>query len=246
MIYVHCTVLYVQCTSVQDIDQNSFVEETFHTAEDRFYAPRLPEERFYEVKQPQQLQRSPEGKDDFYNFRESSNSLPDRKSDRIGSAYWKTDPYEDDLPYEREQQPYGQTRNNYDDYNPKWAGNNRDFDSSYYARPQSGANTFEDRWDDPPTTNTNDFSQRYDDLPFGSRYDYAPAQVVDRYNALTFREPADRYDLFNAITDRFDGPSPGGQRNGPGLSLPGYTSILTASLGVQDEGSTRKKGESFQ
>jgi hypothetical protein len=270
---------------LQDNGQRQLLEDTFHTAEDRFYAVRPPEEqrgpdRIYAVSPPEELRRPHSDVDDAYNEvwasrddRQGYLGRPDAKNDRIGPAYWETDRYDDDIygaPYD--------TSRNYIDYNRKWDSGYQESPGGggYFSRKKIGSSPSANRWDDPhsatsktgsssdrwgdphsATSKTGSSSDRWGDphsvtpknygkydLPLGIRYDHTLA-YDEPYGS--YGDHVDELDSSNTI-DRQDRPGSAGEGRDPGFSgVPGYSSLLTATLGVrgeQEEGTTRKKGES--
>ncbi len=292
--------LYLRSFPLQDKSRQDFSEDTYHTAEDRFYAVSQPEQelysgdrqqrpeqnklyagkqlmeqdlfyagkqlpeqdKFYAGRQPPDQNKVYAGKqlmeqdlfyagrqlleqDMFYAGRRQHDSDPSSnvKSDRIGPAYWNTDKYVDDV-YDDRAPPYGKSTN-YMEYDKKWDYNsNRESAyNSFYKNDKAPAYTGQDRWDDQPSKAADQYEStgRYDrPLSYDDVYDHA-------YDS--FRDQVDRHDLSsNAISDRNDRPRPGIPPSDLPFSVPGFTSILAASLGVRDgeEGGTPRDKEVLQ
>ncbi len=309
--------LYLRSLSLQDTSRQDFSENTYHTAEDRFYAVRQPEQDLYSEdrqQRPEQnkfyagrqlmeqdlysgdRQQRPEqnklyaGKqlmqqdllyagrqlpeqnklyagnqlmeqdlfyagrqlpeqDKFYAGRRQHDSdvysglTSSVKTDRIGPAYWNTDKYADDV-YDDRAPPYGKFKN-YMDYDKKWDYNNnrQSAYNSFYKNDKVQAYTGQDRWDDQPSKAADQYesTERYDrPLSYDDVHDHA-------YES--FRDQVDRLDVSsNAISDRNDRPRPGVPPGDLPFSMPGFTSILAASLGVRDgeEGGTTTDKEVHQ
>jgi hypothetical protein len=155
---------------------------------------------------------------------DTSISLPqDRKFDRIGSANWKTDKYEDHS-YVNRLQNYDQ-KDNYVDYNNKWEKRNILMGRRNANRGQSEPRA--DYWKD-----TSDAVESPYDYQLRDRHDYSQ---YDRYDLPSL----DRSDYM--LADRLD--AAGGSRKEPVFSLPGYTSLLAASLAVKEQNpKPEKKG----
>jgi hypothetical protein len=199
--------------------------------QDLFYAGRqLPEQdKFYAGRRQHDS--------DVYSGHSSS-----VKTDRIGPAYWNTDKYVDDV-YDDRAPPYGKSTN-YMDYDKKWDYNNRQSAyNSFFKNDKAAAYTGQDRWDDQPSKATDQYEST-------GRYD-PPISYEDVHDHAydSFRDQVDRHDSSsNAISDRNDRPRPGVPPSDLPFSVPGFTSILAASLGVRDgeEGGTPRDKEVLQ
>ncbi len=304
--------LYFRSFPLQDKSRQDFSENTYHTAEDKFYAVRQPEQElysgdrqqrpeqnkfyageqlmeqdlFYAGRQPPEQNKLYAGKqlmeqDKFYAGRQlpeqnkpsadkqlmeqdlsyAGRQLPEQdkfyagrrqhdsdvysgpsssvKTDRIGPAYWHTDKYSDDV-YDDRAPPYGKSTN-YMDYDKKWDynDNRQSAYNSFYTNDKTAAYTGRDRWDDQPSKAADQYesTRRYDrPLSYDDVHDHA-------YDS--FRDQVDRHDLSsNAISDRNDRPRPGVPPSDLPFSVPGFTSILAASLGVrngEEKGTPRDK-----
>jgi hypothetical protein len=134
------------------------------------------------------------------------------------------------------------------DYDKKWDYNNNRLSAynSFYKNDKAQTYTGQDRWDDQPSKEADQYEStgRYDrPLSYDDVHDHA-------YDS--FRDQVDRQD---AISDRNDRPRPGVPPSDLPFSVPGFTSILAASLGVRDgeEGRTptekgdlpKKRGEVY-
>jgi hypothetical protein len=203
---------------LQDLDQDAFSDDFFHTAEDRFYAVRPPE--------PLPLQIADDENNPFFERRNSASDsfLPDRKLDRIGSANWKTDKY-DDHSYINRLPNYDQKEINVD-YNRKW--DHRNIEATRKNINRGGSESRVDYWNEPSEAVYNPYDVKYD---WQLRNDYSP-YASNRYDLPNL----DRSDTYTTLADRLDEVKPGG-------SVPGYTSLLTASLGVKEQPAPEKKGQ---
>jgi hypothetical protein len=210
--------------------------------QDKLYAGKqlMEQDLFYAGRQlPEQ--------DKFYAGRRQHDSdvysgpVSNVKTDRIGPAYWNTDKYVDAV-YDDRAPPYGKSTN-YMDYDKKWDYNNnrQSAYNSFYKNDKAPAYTGRDRWDDQP-------SKAADQYESTGPYDPPLSYHDVHYHAYeSFRDQVDRHDLSsNAISDRNDRPRLGVPPSDLPFSVPGFTSILAASLGVRDgeEGGTpRDKGD---